>query len=308
MIRVIALTAVAVIALAAFVYGVVLNGFGLFDDSSRPKVAESAPDSAVAPETEAVDPGVAGRGNARLPSGSSDQSPPGGQYRQQPTDPSGTPAADGAGSRVARNVTPPNVLARPTSRYIDPAAVQERKDEEEEEKSDIRRYHQIIVRDAATLESGDTTIRLSGISPVAADKTCTDEAGQTWPCGRVAAAALRMLIRRRAVDCTIVTESADEIVGNCSAGLQDINGWLVEQGWAEADPGAGYAAEADAARAEKRGIYLAKWEATGTGGTGLQPPTPFTAPAIPSQSFSTSPPQTAEPGPSAESPVQAPVN
>jgi endonuclease YncB( thermonuclease family) len=164
----------------------------------------------------------------------------------------------------------------------------------------------VIVEDAATLKSGDKTIRLAGVSPAAADKTCTDEAGQTWPCGRVAAAALRMLIRHRAIDCTVVSEFDDEIVGNCSAGLQDINGWLVEQGWAEADPGAGYGEEADAARAEKRGIYLAKWEVKGKGGSGVVPQSSFTAPALPSQPYSSIP--AAEPAPSGEATVQGPAN
>mgnify|MGYP000022620230 CR=1 FL=1 len=139
---------------------------------------------------------------------------------------------------------------------------------EEEEPDPIRRFHQVVVRYARTLEAGDLTIRFAGITPIAADKTCTDEAGRDWPCGRAAAGALRMLIRHRAVDCTVVTRAEDEITATCSAGLEDINGWLVEQGWADISSGTEYTEEADAARAEKRGIYLAEWKPKGQGGSG----------------------------------------
>ncbi|MEJ8572539.1 thermonuclease family protein [Microbaculum marinum] len=302
MIRVI-LTAVATFLVAAFVYGIVLNGFGLFSDWRPPDVAETV----VPPAPGSDDPGVAGRGAMRA------------GPRPAQTDASGLAGSNGEATsqtavRIPRDVTPPNVLARPTSRYVDPETV-EQAEEEEDNEPDVRRYHRVIVRDAATLEAGDRTIRLAGISPVPGEKTCTDETGQTWPCGRVAAAALRMLIRHRAVDCTVVSEAGDAIVGTCSAGLQDINGWLVEQGWAEADPDAGYAEEADAARTQKRGVYLARWEVKGTGGSGLELPTSFTAPDLPPQPFQApafpspepDPPVVTEPLPQPEPSAQTPV-
>ncbi len=169
----------------------------------------------------------------------------------------------------------------------------------------IRRFHQVVVRDARTLEAGDLTIRFAGITPIAADKTCTDEAGRDWPCGRAAAGALRMLIRHRAVDCTVVTRAEDEITATCSAGLEDINGWLVEQGWADISSGTEYTEEADAARAEKRGIYLAEWKPKGQGGSGATSSlTAFTAPTLPQETLSGAPSVAVPQGPVEGSPDQ----
>jgi len=335
--RFIALTLLSAVAVAVLLYGIVLNGFGLFSEpGERASVAPAETIATTTVETAASEPGSAGTtqtladpaiapetGTERtettgkaLPAlqpvapDTQGQQATGEQAttEREPGDPKPPQVAT---ARVARDVTPPNVLSRPTSRYVDPATL-EKQEAEEPEQPDVRRYHRIIVRDAGTLEAGDVTIRLAGVSPVAADKTCTDENGSEWPCGRAAAAALRMLIRHRAVDCAVERELPDGIVGTCSMGLQDINGWLVGQGWAEAEPDAGYGAEADAARAEKRGIYLAEWTPKGSGGTGSVPQAAFTAPAIPTDPFSSGAvPDVAAPNlatGSIEGAVQGPAN
>lgn len=294
--RIFVVSVLGAIVVAALLYGVVLNGFGLFGETSS-AVQMSASEKSAPAETSAVPKSnKPGTQTSAVAAGQSDKPDATGNSNHVPTESGPSDSAHSQSvpvetARVARDVTPPNVLSRPTSRYVDPAIIQANKPEDSEQPK-VRRYHRVIVRDARALESGDVTIRLAGVSPITADKICTDEKGHSWPCGRAATAALRMLIRQRAVDCTVVQELPDGILGTCSMGLQDINGWLVEQGWAEADPANGdaadYADEADSARNEKRGIYLAEWTPNGTGGTGSVPQQAFTAPAIPAEPYTAS--------------------
>lgn len=283
--RIAGLTVVAALALAAFFHGVVLNGWGLFGEPGEtPEVAKATAPAEPARRDEKSAPAAPAPVGAPEPDRTAEAHEPSAPIDIE-TPVESAPVEETPPLRAARNVTPPNVLSRPTSRYRDPAE----ETATEEPKSEIRRFHRVVVRDAATLEADDLTIRFAGIVPIEGERSCTDENGQVWPCGRAAAAALRMLIRHRAVDCTVVSESADGIVGTCSVGLQNLNGWLVEQGWAEADTGAGYGEEADAARAGKRGIYLARWEPKGEGGSGEVPDQAFTAPAIPPDLYSNVP-------------------
>ena len=314
MVRTLALTVFAAVALAALLYGVVLNGFGLFKplpdtgaqtrnaskvDASKvdaPKADAPKADAPTAddPKTDIAEGAEddAARGDRANLGGrpvSPDEAPAAADASPEPAgEPAGEPAAEttvSTAARTARNVTPANVLSRPTTPYRDPLAAAAKPDEEPEDALP-RRYHRVVVEDAATLRSGDTTIRFAGIAPVAAERTCTDEAGRAWPCGRVATAALRRLIRHRAIDCVVEAKTAGGIVATCSAGLQDINGWLVAQGWAEATPGGAYAEDAEAARAEKRGIYLAEWQDQTPGDNEAASLSAFSAPSVQSDPFS----------------------
>ncbi len=284
--RIILLTAFGGAALVALLYGIVLNGFGLFGPAGDTTVlSPNAPPKEIGTRT---DPGVTG---ARAPAAKAAEPP-----SETAATPTGAPGSTGAAGpaaapeppeaasapRTARNVTPPNVLSRPTSPYRQPIVEAE---PEEPDEPPTRRYHRIVVEDAGTLRSGDATIRLAGIAPVPGDKTCTDAAGHDWPCGRIAAGALRMLIRNRAIDCSVVEKTSDGIAATCSVGLQDLNGWLVEQGWAE-DAGGGYGTQAEAARAAKRGIHLAEWKDKTAGESAAQSLSPFTAPTVQSDPFS----------------------
>jgi len=271
MIRTVLLTCCVLAVLAIGFYGVILNGFSLFPTGDRQvsrQVAGTDPAAAVDPSRS----GAASGDEVATPGPSADDeaaAPP----LQAPSQPAETASAP------ARDVTPPNVLSRPTSTYIDPS----RRPAVEEEEPDTRLYHRVIVADAGTLRAGETVIRFAGVRPLDADRTCTDTAGQDWPCGRVAAAALRMLIRHRAVECAVAEEGPEGIVGTCAMGLRDINGWLVEHGWAEAAPQSGYEDEAEIARAEGRGMHRPKWQDKGRGGSGTVPASAFTAPSIPVQ-------------------------
>jgi endonuclease YncB( thermonuclease family) len=283
MARILSLTAVGALLLVALLYGVVLNGFGLFGPGYPPGNTTAIAPNKAPKEIAAtpVDPVEIAKTPLAPKTDRADRI-------EQPETAVVEPAPEPEPMRAARDVTPPNVLRRATSTYKDPRL--EPAVAEEEEPDPVRRYHRVVVRDARTLEAGDVIIRFAGIAAIAADRTCTDAAGTEWPCGRIAAGALRMLIRHRAIDCAVVSQAEGEITATCSAGLEDINGWLVEQGWAEVSAGTDYAEEADAARAEKRGIYLAEWKPKGQGGSGATSSlTAFTAPTLPQDAFSGTP-------------------
>lgn len=278
MVRSLAFGIALLVVVAAVLYGVVLNGFGMFGPDEDRRVAASPPPPAVAP------PGPAPVSNPEPPPDPVVVPEP---AAAPPPDPAPVPLPAAPGSaqpddflpapeRVARNVTPPNVLQRPTSRYVEPGS----EPAPEPEPVRPRRYHRVVVADAGTLKAGDTVIRLAGIAPVPAEQTCTDAAGRDWPCGRAAVAALRMLIRNRAIDCSQTAALDDGIAATCSVGLQDINGWLVSHGWAEPDAD-DYAEAAESARREQRGVHATEWRAGGAMPSGAAGLSAFTAPDLP---------------------------
>lgn len=263
---------------AAVLYGVILNGFGVFGPHEDSRLATSPQPPAVATPVPAP---VLSPEPPRAPAAVPDSA------AAPPPEPAPAPLSAApetaqlddplpAPERVARNVTPPNVLQRPTSRYVEPGS----EPAPEPEPVRPRRYHRVVVADAGTLKAGDTVIRLAGIVPVPAERTCTDAAGRDWPCGRAAAAALRMLIRNRAVDCSQTATLDEGIAATCSVGLQDINGWLVSHGWAESDAD-DYSEAAESARREQRGVHAAEWRAGGAMPSGAAGLSAFTAPDLP---------------------------
>jgi endonuclease YncB( thermonuclease family) len=94
-------------------------------------------------------------------------------------------------------------------------------------------YHRPVVLDPGFFQVGETIVRIAGIVPLSIDQHCPSAAGEPWPCGRRALAALRDLIRQRPVHC--VESGRDEaiVIGRCRVGRTDIAAWLVERGWAQ---------------------------------------------------------------------------
>lgn len=159
-------------------------------------------------------------------------------------------------ARTVRNVTPPGVMPGPVSRYQEEAAPAP---EPQPERPKIERYHRVVVREAGLLQDGRKAIRLAGIEAPSLDRSCTDDAGQSWPCGRAAAAQLRLFVRHRAIDCEEVGRDGDVLLGRCRIGQTDLAEWLVDQGWAlPAEPEI-YADAAEAAKADRRGMHAAEW-------------------------------------------------
>jgi hypothetical protein len=111
------------------------------------------------------------------------------------------------------------------------------------------------VGDPGVLTFGDRQVVLDGLKPMARTRTC-QAAATSWPCGEMASTALRRFLRSRSVTCAI--KDADwtgSITARCDLGKQDIAGWLVEHGWAEAAAGSDYVESGQQAMSLRLGLY-----------------------------------------------------
>lgn len=93
--------------------------------------------------------------------------------------------------------------------------------------------------DGDTLRLGDRRdtqrIRLFGIDAPEHDQTCTDNGGHTWSCGIAATQALRNHIGAQEIRCQPRdTDHYGRVVAVCYAGQEDLNEWMVREGWAVA--------------------------------------------------------------------------
>lgn len=90
------------------------------------------------------------------------------------------------------------------------------------------------VTDADSLLVDGRAVRLEGLDAPEARQTCTRQ-GAAWPCGQDASAALRLFIGPREVACEARGEDRfGRTLGRCWAGREEINAWLVREGWAVA--------------------------------------------------------------------------
>jgi endonuclease YncB( thermonuclease family) len=119
------------------------------------------------------------------------------------------------------------------------------------------------VIDGDTIEIQGQRIRLYGIDAPESRQLC-EAAGQAWRCGQRAALALSDHIGQRTVDCAARdTDRYGRVVAVSRAGGEDLNAWLVSQGWALAyrHYSTAYVGEEDAAREARRGIWRGEFTA-----------------------------------------------
>ncbi len=91
------------------------------------------------------------------------------------------------------------------------------------------------VIDADTIEIHGVRIRLHGIDAPESRQLCTNPSGQQWRCGQQAALALSDRIGRRTVNCAVRdVDRYDRAIAVCAQDNQDLNRWLVSEGWAVA--------------------------------------------------------------------------
>lgn len=196
------------------------------------------------------------------------------------------PAAEDGTARVDAGVKPAEATAKPPPEVGEPqepkpeqpkthllareqadaersAALKDKTHATKPTPPETKRYFQVKVRDAGTLEvdlpaAKTLVIRLAGIDSREADETCNRENGTKWPCGAKSRAALIRLIRYRAVTCTLPPGGeTDDFAARCSLMGQDLSVWLVRRGWAtpkhDAEPALGEALAA--AKTEGVGLW-----------------------------------------------------
>ena len=113
----------------------------------------------------------------------------------------------------------------------------------------------VRVIDADTVDIDGTRWRLFGIDAPETAQTCRTW-GRTWACGQAATEAL--VSRSAGMSCEgSETDIYGRSIGVCSAGGDDLNAWLVAEGWALAYRryAEDYVGQEDEARTERRGIH-----------------------------------------------------
>jgi endonuclease YncB( thermonuclease family) len=121
---------------------------------------------------------------------------------------------------------------------------------------------QASVIDGDTVEIHGQRIRLFGIDAVESRQRCTRD-GKPWNCGKDSAFALADRMGRSAIDCHgNEHDRYGRLVAVCFKGAEDLNRWMVEQGWAVAyrHYSMDYVDAEDAAKAARRGLWSSSFE------------------------------------------------
>jgi endonuclease YncB( thermonuclease family) len=123
----------------------------------------------------------------------------------------------------------------------------------------------IFIADGDSFSVGSQKLRLAGIDAPEYRQDCKDAAGQLWPCGRTARAALEKLLTEPELACE--AEAHDRYarsLATCrTTNTPDIAAVQVRDGMAVSDEFNGmrsYGDEEDAARTAKRGIWQGEFE------------------------------------------------
>ena len=123
------------------------------------------------------------------------------------------------------------------------------------------------VIDGDTVEIHSQRIRLHGIDAPEGKQTCQRD-GQPWNCGQDVSIALADKIGENPLECetTGKPDRYGRTIAVCRLNGEDLNGWLVSQGWALAyrDYSHDYVPQENEARESKRGIwgseFVPPWE------------------------------------------------
>lgn len=121
--------------------------------------------------------------------------------------------------------------------------------------------------DGDTLAIGSMRVRLEGIDAPETDQICLSGTGARSTCGIEARDQLTSHVAGREISCSASgVDVYKRILGKCRLGNEDLNGWMVQAGWAIAyvKYSSAYRAEEDDARTHQRGLwqgaFIAPWD------------------------------------------------
>lgn len=123
------------------------------------------------------------------------------------------------------------------------------------------------VVDGDTLAIGATKVRLQGIDAPETDQVCLNANGIRWTCGIDARDQLAAHVAGREINCTSNgVDAYKRTLAICSLAGDDLNAWMVQQGWALAyvQYSSAYRHAEEDARANQRGLwqgaFIAPWD------------------------------------------------
>lgn len=155
-----------------------------------------------------------------------------------PAEPSAAPSENAPADEAAQNAPSPAEIPPATS-----------------DGKDSVQLLRPTVESAGILSFGKRRLQIANVIETPVDKSCGSE-GKQWPCGMMAKTALRLYLRNRTIDCDLASDAWEDMArAACRLGQQDIGGWLVDNGWAEAKAGSPFAAAGEKAKQAKEGIH-----------------------------------------------------
>lgn len=119
------------------------------------------------------------------------------------------------------------------------------------------------VVDGDTIEIHGQRIRLFGIDAPEGSQLCVRPNGERWRCGQQASLALADRIGRATVRCEHRdVDRYGRVVAICFKGAENLNSWIVANGWAVAFRrySLDYAADEDAARRIRTNIWSGEFD------------------------------------------------
>jgi endonuclease YncB( thermonuclease family) len=123
------------------------------------------------------------------------------------------------------------------------------------------------VVDGDTLAIGTTNVRLEAIDAPETDQICLDALGVRWTCGIEARDRLAAHIAGREISCTSNgIDAYKRTLGTCRLAGENLNGWMVQEGWALAyvQYSSVYLHTEQDARQNQRGLwkgaFIAPWD------------------------------------------------
>jgi len=121
--------------------------------------------------------------------------------------------------------------------------------------------------DGDTLEIGAIKIRLASVDAPESDQVCLDANNKRWTCGIEARNRLAAHVGSRSIDCVSTgTDAYKRTLAVCTVAGENLNRWMVQQGWALAFVrySKEYVPDEEAARAAGRGLwsgaFIAPWD------------------------------------------------
>jgi endonuclease YncB( thermonuclease family) len=119
------------------------------------------------------------------------------------------------------------------------------------------------VIDGDTIDIHGNRIRLHAIDAIESRQRCYLPNGKAWRCGSASANALAKKLSRSSISCIVKdVDRYDRYVAKCYLNGEDLNAWLVENGWAVSYRryGHDYISQENSARKNKRGIWASEFE------------------------------------------------